>query len=743
MNRLAGESSAYLRQHADNPVHWWPFDDDAFREAEQRDVPVFLSIGYAACHWCHVMAGESFENDEVAAYLNENFVSIKVDREERPDVDAIYMSATQAVTGEGGWPMSVFLTTDGRAFYAGTYFPPSPMPGRASFRQVLQAVNEAWTQRRDQVESSAEQLAAQLSKSLTVNRELIGLLAVDPLPDAARDDDAAERRAVMFQDALDVLSGQEDVEFGGFGNAPKFPPSPVLDWLIKHAGSRHGAAGSGGDNRAGDYDDSPAREDGRLRHDGLAREDGRLRGDGPARAAEMASRTLESMATSALFDQLEGGFARYAVDRKWMVPHFEKMLYDNVQLLRLYARWSRLDGGGDFAGRIAAETAEWMLADLALDPSGAFASSLDADTVVDGVHEEGGTYLWSRAELESVLGTDYPAVADMMSIALRGTVSAEGSALHPGRRLSAEEEQLWERVRPRMREVRRRRPQPARDEKVVAGWNGMAVAALAETGMILGRPDFVEAAERTGRYLAEVHLDDRVLKRVSHDGKAQGIGGLLEDYAFCAEGFFTLYAATGNTEWYKLAEQLTLLAEERFVVEGQLRDSGGESSQLWNAQGRSAAVDPLDSPTPSGAAVFAQALITFAAYSGSHRHRALGEGILGYVGPLAGRAPRAVGGGLAALEAVDAGPLQVAVTGAEGPDKEAMLRAVWSSSSPGLVLAASRMDSESGSGVVVPLLTGRPPGPGGAARAYVCRDMVCDLPAESLEMLLEQLGRKA
>ncbi len=680
------------------------------------------------------MAGESFENEEVAAYLNENFVSIKVDREERPDVDAIYMSATQAVTGEGGWPMSVFLTTDGRAFYAGTYFPPSPMPGRASFRQVLEAVREAWAQRRDQVESSAEQLAAQLSKSLTVNRELIGSLAMDPLPDAARDDAGAERRAAMFEDALNVLSGQEDVEFGGFGNAPKFPPSPVLDWLIRHAGSRRGASGSGGDTGLEGHDDGPARDDGPAGD------------DDPARAAAMASRTLESMATSALFDQLEGGFARYAVDRKWTVPHFEKMLYDNVQLLRLYARWSRLDGGGKFAGRIAVETAEWMMADLALDPSGAFASSLDADTVVDGVHEEGGTYLWSRAELESVLGADGPAVADMMGIAPRGTVSAEGSALHPGRRLSAEEEQLWERVRPRLREVRRRRPQPARDEKVVAGWNGMAVAALAETGMILGRPDFVAAAERTGRYLADIHLDDGVLKRVSHDGKAQGIGGLLEDYAFCAEGFFTLYAATGNTDWYELAERLTLLAEERFVVDGQLRDSGGESSQLWNAQGRSAAVDPLDSPTPSGAAVFAQALITYAAYSGSYRHRALGEGILGYVGPLAGRAPRAVGGGLAALEAVDTGPLQVAVTGVEGPDKAAMVRAVWVSPAPGLVLAVSGADAGAGAdsdpAVAVPLLKGRPPGSGGVARAYVCREMVCDLPADSVEVLLEQLGRK-
>ncbi len=722
MNRLAGESSAYLRQHAGNPVHWWPFTDEAFLEAEKRDVPVFLSVGYAACHWCHVMAGESFEDAEMAAYLNEHFVSIKVDREERPDVDAIYMSATQAVTGEGGWPMGVFLTTDGRAFFAGTYFPPSPMPGRASFRQVLEAVTDAWTQRRDQVEWSASQLAGQLSKTLTVNRELIGSLAVEPaVPDA-------EDRTAMFETALNLLSNQEDVEFGGFGNAPKFPPSPVLDWLIRHAAS------AGNDGNHGNVPE------------------GSTLGE-PSLALDMASRTLEAMAGSALFDQLEGGFARYAVDRKWTVPHFEKMLYDNTQLLRIYARWSRLErnqnrsgnpAGHDrarFAGRIAAETADWMLAGLALEPSGAFASSLDADTVVDGVHEEGGTYLWSRSQLESVLGADGPAVAGMMGIAAQGTVSAEGSALHPGRMLSIEERQLWDRVRPQLQEVRRRRPQPARDDKVVAGWNGMAVGALAEAGMILGRADLVAAAERTGRYLTGVHLNEGVLKRVSHDGVAQGIDGLLEDYAFCAEGFFALYAATADPSWYASAEQLTLSAERLFVSSGQLRDSAGESSQLWNAQGHSAAVDPLDSPTPSGAAVFAQVLITYSAYTGSSQHRSLAEGILSYAGRLAARAPRAVGGGLSALESLVAGPVQVAVVGVAGPAKAAMVDAVWACPSPGLVLAAgsgpaSSEDPDSG----VPLLQGRTAGPEGEPRAYVCRDMVCELPAESVEKLREQLG---
>lgn len=725
MNRLAGESSAYLRQHADNPVHWWPFGTDAFAAARQRAVPVFLSIGYAACHWCHVMAHESFEDEATAAYLNAHFVSIKVDREERPDVDSIYMSATQAMTGAGGWPMSVFLTPDGRAFFAGTYFPPSPLPGRASFLQVMQAVTEAWTERRPEVEASAAQLAEQMAKGLKLNRDLIGPLSAslaaggqasagqaDAGYDGVAQDDAAQANA--GHRAVKALAGQEDLEFGGFGDAPKFPPSPVLSFLLRHAG---GTA-------------STAQE-----------------------AAQIAGRTLESMATSALFDQVEGGFARYAVDRQWSVPHFEKMLYDNAQLLRLYAHWSRLEGPHQaLARRVAAETAEWMLTELALPgvsaaagdramgsgSGGAFASSLDADTVIDGLHQEGGTYLWTRAQLQEVLGENGDAVAALMGVG-GSAGAAAGSPLHPGQAMAPVQSALWAQARPLLREARRQRPQPERDEKVVAGWNGMALAGLAEAGAILDRPDLIEAARRTGSYLADVHLDGGGgLWRVSHQGRAQGIAALLEDYAFCADGFFALYAATAEQRWYELGRDLTSAALARFVIDGQLQDSGGESAELQHAQGGMAAVDPLDNVTPSGAAAFAQALLTEAAYSGSSSNRRLAEEMVGYAGRLADRAPRAVGAALAVLEAVIAGPVQVAITGTESAERAGMIRAVVSSASPGLVLAVGGSNVHGDD--VVPLLRDRPAGAEGSPRAYLCRNMVCYAPAESAAEVRSQLG---
>ncbi|HET7414111.1 MAG TPA: thioredoxin domain-containing protein [Arthrobacter sp.] len=712
-NRLAGEPSAYLRQHADNPVHWWAFGDDAFAEAEARDVPVFLSIGYAACHWCHVMAGESFENEETARYLNEHFVSIKVDREERPDVDAVYMNATQMMTGQGGWPMSVFLTPDGRTFFAGTYYPPQPMPGMASFRQVLEAVQDAWTNRRDQVESSAHQLAAKLAEAMDFNRNLLGQvdpgagqIGQDPEPTVQMPGpavqmpggQASETGSDPASEAVEALLRDEDPEYGGFGNAPKFPPSPVLAFLLRHAA---GSTGSASD------------------------------------AAGLASRTLEAMASSALYDQLEGGFARYAVDRQWSVPHFEKMLYDNVQLLRLYAQWSRLPGPHrDLARRIAGETADWMLSGLGL-PDDAFASSLDADTVVGGEHIEGGSYIWSRAGVREVLGDDDgETVADLMGVAERGTVTADGSALHPGGVLDREDAQLWERVRPVLAQARRRRAQPARDEKVVAGWNGLAVAGLAEAGAILDRPELIAAARRTAVYLAEVHVnDDGGLTRVSHQGRAQGINGLLEDHAFCADGFLSLFAATGERRWYDLASKLLSHAADRFLIDGRLQDSSVESSRLHNAQGGTAAVDPLDNVTPSGTAAFAEALLAESAYSGSAGNRTLATSLLRYAGPLAARAPRAVGSALAALEAAAAGPVQVAITGAESDERQEMIRAAWSCTSPGMVLAVDQPGEPP-----VPLLHDRPPGPDGNARAYVCRDMFCRLPANTVEQLRSQLG---
>lgn len=714
-NALGGEPSAYLRQHAGNPVHWQPFGDEAFAFAEARDVPVFLSIGYAACHWCHVMAGESFEDKNTADYLNAHFVPVKVDREERPDVDAVYMAATQAISGEGGWPMSVFLLPDGRAFHAGTYYPPRPMPGRPSFRQVLEAVNEAWLERRGAVEQNAATLAR-------------GIAAAQSASAVRLDAPAPVLEASLLSAAVRALARSEDAD-GGFGTAPKFPPSAVLEFLIRHAA---------------------------------------VASDTAEAARDLAGRTLAAMSRSALFDQLDGGFARYSVTRDWSVPHFEKMLYDNAQLLRVYAHWVRLGGMDGYpaaeAAAVAGSTADWMIDALGLggavgrEPAGAaggaagasvaLASSLDADTVVDGVHSEGASYLWTPVELAALLGpADGAAVAGLMNVRAAGTVSEAGSPLHPGRTLNGPEVGLWQRVRPVLRRARAARPQPARDDKVVAGWNGLAVAALAEASAVLERPDFLDAAERIAGYLERVHWspgrdgEPGRLLRVSHDGSARGIGGLLEDYAFCAEGLFALYAVSGRTRWYALAEAILAAACARFAADGTLRDAAGESAQVLKAQGGRAGMDPFDNATPSGAAAFAGALLSSAALGGSAERRAMAGNILSLLPPLAANAPRVAGWLLATAQAALAGPVEAAVVGAETPQRAALHRALLHSPSPGLVIAVQ--DPAAAPADAVPLLQGRGPAADGGPQVYLCRGMVCDLPAGSVAELRARLATMA
>lgn len=706
-NALGEEPSAYLRQHAGNPVHWQPFGDQAFARAAARNVPVFLSIGYAACHWCHVMAHESFEDQATADYLNAHFVAVKVDREERPDVDAAYMAATQAISGEGGWPMSVFLTPDGLAFHAGTYFPPRPMPGRPSFLQVLEAVHDAWEERRDAVEQNARSLAqtmghAQLSAAVNLNGPP-GLLDPDVLPAAVRS-----------------LGRSEDPDDGGFGAAPKFPPSAVLEFLMRHAAVPSDTAGE---------------------------------------ARDMAGRTLAAMARSALFDQLDGGFARYSVTRDWSVPHFEKMLYDNVQLLRAYVHWVRLGGTPGFpaaeAADVAVRTAEWMLASLGLQAAGprgaaeALASSLDADSVVNGEHHEGASYLWTPGELEKLLGReDGAAVARIMSVGEHGTVSRLGSPLHPARALSPEEAARWAGARPRLLAARAARPQPARDDKVVAGWNGLAVAALAEAGAVLDRPGLVDAAVRVARYLEKVHWKEaeQELVRVSHAGGARGIGGLLEDYAFCCEGFLALFAVTGDAHWYGLAEAVISAACGRFIADGKLADTAGESAQVSNALDGRPGLDPFDGATPSGAAAFAGVLLSYAALSGSSEHRAMAGNILALLPPIAAQAPRVAGWLLATAQAAAEGPVEAAVVGRPGAAREALLRALLRSASPGLVIAVGggeagdRQGEAAGTHGTVPLLRGRTAGADGAPLVYLCRGMVCDRPVASVQEVRERLS---
>jgi uncharacterized protein YyaL (SSP411 family) len=726
-NALGGEPSAYLRQHAHNPVHWQPFGDHAFAAAAARDVPVFLSVGYAACHWCHVMAHESFEDQATAEYLNSHFVAVKVDREERPDVDAVYMTATQAISGQGGWPMSVFLTPAGLAFHAGTYFPPRPMPGRPSFRQVLEAVHEAWTERRDAVEQNARSLARNMGEAQL--SAAVDLSGPPELIDAG-----------LLSAAVRSLAAEEDSD-GGFGNAPKFPPSAVLEFLIRHAAVPSETA---------------------------------------AEARDMAGRTLAVMARSALFDQLDGGFARYSVTRDWSVPHFEKMLYDNAQLLRVYVHWIRLGGSAAFpaaeAADVAGRTADWMLASLGLPPANsseagasvaaapaagagrtagaacvALASSLDADSVVEGEHHEGASYLWTVGGLEQVLGAaDAAAVAWLMNVGASGTISELGSPLHPGRPLAGEEAETWTRALPLLLAARASRPQPARDDKVVAGWNGLAVAALAEAGAVLGRPDLVAAAVRIADYLEQVHWRaaagnqaEGELIRVSHNGVARGIGGLLEDYAFCAEGFLALYSVTGDARWYGLSEAVVAAACRRFAAGGRLSDSAGESEQVTNAQGGQPGLDPFDNATPSGAAAFAGALLSYAALSGSAEHRIMAGNILSLLPPIAARAPRVAGWLLATAQAALAGPVEAAVVGPSGPERDTLHRALLLAPSPGLVVAVAGAGPAADAPELpdaVPLLRGRTAGADGSPLVYVCRGMVCDMPAATVSDVLERIS---
>lgn len=711
-NLLAGESSAYLRQHAHHPVHWQPFGDTAFEEAAERDVPVFLSIGYAACHWCHVMADESFADEKTAAHLNAGFVAIKVDREERPDVDATYMAATQMISGQGGWPMSVFLTPQGRAFHAGTYFPVLPMPGLPSFLQVLDAVQEAWRERRDDVERQAYALASTIGEAQSTVR--VKAAGETPVLDPG-----------VLSEAVTALLIAEDTDDGGFGTAPKFPPSAVLEFLVRHAAVPSATADA---------------------------------------AKSLAGRTLAAMARSALFDQVAGGFARYSVSADWSEPHYEKMLYDNALLLRAYVHWLRLGGSPEYpaaeAREVAELTADWMLSALAL-PDG-LASSLDADTVVDGKHHEGGTYIWTVQQLITVLGRDDgEAVARLMNIPGSAPGEDTGAPFHQGKPRSRAESELWRRVLPLLRIRRAQRPQPARDDKVVAGWNGLAVGALAEAGALLDRPDLTVAAAGIATFLQDTHwvarpeprpgdagtraggetppvaMEQGTLLRVSHAGRAAGRTGLLEDYAFCAEGFFTLYAVTGETCWYAYAQQLVEAALVDFMPDGHLVDSAVPAIQVLSAQDGKTGLDPFDNATPSGMSAFAGVLLTSAAYTGSREHRQQADRILALLPSLAARAPRVAGGLLSVAQAAAAGPVECAVVGpADSTSRTDLHRNLLGSPSPGLVIAVGTGDEQ---GPV--LLRGRTSAASGAPRVFLCKDMVCQRPVESSQAMLEQLAQ--
>ncbi|MFI9229119.1 thioredoxin domain-containing protein [Streptomyces rimosus] len=676
MNRLAGVTSPYLLQHADNPVDWWPWGPEAFEEARRRDVPVLLSVGYSACHWCHVMAHESFEDEAVAAVINEHFVAVKVDREERPDVDAVYMEAVQAATGQGGWPMTVFLTPDAEPFYFGTYFPPAPRHGMPSFPQILQGVRGAWAERRDEVGEVAGRIVADLS-ARSVSETLAKGGQVPPGPE-----DLAS--------ALLALTRDFDPVHGGFGGAPKFPPSMALEFLLRHHARTESEA-----------------------------------------ALQMVQATAEAMARGGIYDQLGGGFARYAVDATWTVPHFEKMLYDNALLCRTYAHLWRVTGS-DLARRVAVETADFMVRELRTEEGG-FASALDADSDDgSGKHVEGAYYVWTPEQLRAVLGEKDAAVAaHYFGVTEEGTFEEGASVLQlPDTDDLVDAERIAS-IKERLRAARDSRPRPGRDDKVVAAWNGLAIAALAETGAYFDRPDLVQAATDAADLLVRVHMDWQArLHRTSRDGVAGANSGVLEDYADVAEGFLALASVTGEGVWVEFAGLFLDTVIVHFTAEdGTLYDTADDAEQLIRRP-----QDPTDNATPSGWTAAAGALLSYAALTGSGPHREAAERALGVMKALSGRAPRFIGWGLAVAEAALDGPREVAVVGPDGdPATRALHRAALLGTAPGAVVALGAPGSDE-----VPLLKDRPLVDGRPA-AYVCRHFTCERPTTDPEELGEKL----
>jgi len=652
-NLLNRSTSPYLRQHADNPVHWREWTPEALAEAAERDVPILLSVGYAACHWCHVMAHESFEDAEVAALANANYVCIKVDREERPDLDAVYMNATVALTGQGGWPMTCFLTPDGRPFFCGTYYP------KANFLQLLTAVAETWRDRRGEVERASDQITTEL-------RKMAGGLPAGGPPVSAE----------MCDHAVASVLGDEDKRHGGFGGAPKFPPSALLEGLLRH------------------YERT-----------------------GSAAAVSAVQRTCKAMARGGIYDQLSGGFARYSVDPYWVVPHFEKMLYDNALLLRVYAHLARRTGSV-LARRIASETADFMIAELG--DRDMFTSSLDADAA----GSEGSTYVWTPAELRSVLGDDDGIwAAAVFGVTDEGTFEHGASVLQlPA---TPDDPARFETIRTTLLAARAARPQPARDDKVVTAWNGFAVTALAEASVALQRPELLDAASRCARRLIDLHVVDGRLRRASLGGAVGASAGILEDHAAMATALLTLYQQTG--QWLPEARHLLDLALEHFAdpeQPGRWYDTADDAETLMVRP-----ADPIDGATPAGASLIAEALQLAAYLTGSSRYAEAAQATLATAVPILTRAARSGGHWLAVAEAQLRGPIQIAV--ACEPSSE-LLAAARTLAPGGAVVVGGAVDSSE-------LLRGRDR-VDGADAAYVCRGTVCDLPVTTVGDLADALG---
>jgi uncharacterized protein len=644
-NRLAHETSPYLLQHKDNPVDWYAWGPEALDRARSEDKPILVSIGYSACHWCHVMEHESFEDEQTAADMNERFVCIKVDREERPDVDAIYMEASQAMTGHGGWPLNVFLTPEQVPFYAGTYFPPEPRHGMPSWRQVLAAIDDAWRTRREEIEQASEGIVKRLS----------GGALLQPSEN--------EFDPGLFDHALENLRANFDPVNGGFGGAPKFPPASTIEFLLR-------------------------------------------RGE-----TDMTSQTLRAMASGGMYDQIGGGFARYSVDARWIVPHFEKMLYDNALLARAYLHGWQVTREPLFE-QVCRETLDWALREMRADEGG-FYSALDADS--EGV--EGKFYVWTLDEVREALAGDAEA-----AIAALG-MSAEGN--FEGRNIPVRAGELPGELKQRLYEVRSKRVWPGLDDKRLTSWNALMISALAEAGAVLGEPRYLDAARDSAAFLLDTMRDgDGRLLRTYKDGRAH-LNAYLEDHAYLVEALLTLYECTFEPRWFASARDVSGQMIERFADEerGGFFETSSDHEQLVARR-----KDLEDNPIPAGNSSAAYGLLRLGALTGEHAYEDRADGVLRLLHELAPRHPQAFAHLLQALDFRLAQTKEVALAGGQTADLERVVRAKFR---PHIVLAGGEPDG-------VPLMEGRAPVDGRAA-AYVCEQFACRQPVTEpaeLEALL-------
>lgn len=678
-NRLIHETSPYLLQHASNPVDWYPWGDEALRRAKAEDRSILLSIGYSSCHWCHVMARESFEDQATAQLMNENFVNVKVDREVRPDLDTIYMRAVIAMTGRGGWPLTVFLTADGEPFFGGTYFPPEDRHGLPSFRRVLLSVSEAYRERRADVTGSAQSIMAHVAQQ-------------DQPPGVA----GSELNATTLDEAVRRLGKGHDASFGGFGAAPKFPQAMSLDFLLR---SYH---------RTGNL-----------------------------QALRIVERSLQKMAQGGIYDQLGGGFHRYSVDRQWLVSHFEKMLYDNALLSRLYLRAHQATGKASYR-TIAEETLEYVSREMR-SPEGGFYSSQDADS--EG--EEGKFYVWTSGEIKAVLGEDegtifnqYFAVSEEGNFEGKNVLSIPRYHDVVAHLAGISEEQLEDviaRGRRQLFAVRARRTRPNGDEKVITAWNGLMLASFAGAARVLSRPDYQEVAVRNAEFLLGELCRDGELLRSYRDGQAI-VRGYLEDYASLIDGLLALYEATFDQKWFLQAQALVDVMLSRF--------KDPEDAGFYHTDGEEALITRPrvweDNATPSGNSMAADVLLRLAALTGQSDYEKAAVDILSAASQTAAQHPSAFGHLLGALDFYLSPPQEIAIIGdPAAEDTRALLQVVYRHYLPSKVVALGLPEADSQT--PVPLLAGRGQLEG-RATAYVCRGFTCQQPVTAPTELAAQLG---